>query len=300
MFQRSFVMMFLLITAGHVVAADCPPEGWDKSKLFALKGRQFEVRDAPARARLANALLPCLAHVDPELRDGVAFEALATWLRAGLLETTQIQAISLQMLNQLEHPAEDPDGVAQPFAALVLSELSRTDRIDSHFPVSLRTRLRETAARYVEGVRDYRGFEDGPGWRHGVAHGADWIMQLALNPAYGRADLEPLRDALVSQISAHGEHAYVDGETERLARAMLMLMHRGELDLVSWQATIASIAAPAPLPDWGAAFATRRGLNQRHNVRLFLLALNLGVQRSTLADRDALLKAIETGIRASD
>ena len=300
MFQRSFVMFFLLITAGHAVAADCPPEGWDKSRLLALKGRQFVVGDAPARARLANALLPCLSHADPALRDGVAYEALATWLRAGLLETTQIQAISVQLLNQLEHPSDDRDGVAQPFAALVLSELSRTDRIAPHFPASLRIRMRETAASYVEGVRDYRGFEDGLGWRHGVAHGADWIMQLALNPAYGRAELEPLRDALVSQISAHGDHAYVDGEAERLARAMLMLMHRSELDLVSWQVTLETIASPAPLPDWGAAFTTRRGLNQRHNVRLFFLALNQGVQRSTLADRDALLKAIETGVRASD
>ncbi|MBK8283533.1 MAG: DUF2785 domain-containing protein [Ahniella sp.] len=300
MFHRFLLMMLLLSGSGQAVAEACPPEGWDKPSLVALKARQFVVDDADERARLAETLVPCLADPDPELRDGVAYEAMSTWLRAEGLASAQVQALSAQLLAQLEHPAVDPEGVAQPFAALLLSELARTDRINPHFPDALRNRMLHSAEAYVAGMTDYRGFEEGLGWRHGVAHGADWIMQLALNPAYDRAALERLRAALLSQVPARGEHAYTDGESERLARAILVLMHRSELDPVSWHQTLATVSAPAPLPDWAAAFMSRRGLNQRHNVRLFLLALNLGVQRSTLADREALLHTIDAAIKASD
>ena len=30
-------------------------------------------------------------------------------------------------------------------------------------------------------VRDYRGFDAKQGWRHGVAHGADLLLQLSRN-----------------------------------------------------------------------------------------------------------------------
>ena len=38
------------------------------------------------RQKLALALLPCLSNPDPGLRDGVAFEAYYTWMRAKLLD----------------------------------------------------------------------------------------------------------------------------------------------------------------------------------------------------------------------
>ncbi|MGE3106460.1 MAG: hypothetical protein AB7K14_14620, partial [Lysobacterales bacterium] len=43
-----------------------------------------------------------------------------------------------------------------------------------------------------------------------------------------------------------------------------------------WQDWFAAVAAPAPLPDWRAAFQSRAGLARRHNVRAFLSAIYIG------------------------
>ena len=47
----------------------------------------------------------------------------------------------------------------------------------------------DAAARYLQSVRDYRGFDEREGWRHGVAHGSDLIWQLAVNPRTSKSQL---------------------------------------------------------------------------------------------------------------
>ena len=42
----------------------------------------------------------------------------------------------------------------------------------------------------MKSMLDYRGFVPGAGWRRAVAHGADLLMQLALNPAVERTQLD--------------------------------------------------------------------------------------------------------------
>jgi len=50
--------------------------------------------------------------------------------------------------------------------------------------------LLNAAANYLVALRDYRGFDDGVGWRHGVAHAADLLAQLALSPSFGRVEMD--------------------------------------------------------------------------------------------------------------
>ena len=81
-----------LVLAGMLLSssaqAACPPEGTDASSLRLLREQRFVVPDG-TRAALVETLPACLSDPDPTLRDGVAYEALSAWLRAGLLDATQ-------------------------------------------------------------------------------------------------------------------------------------------------------------------------------------------------------------------
>lgn len=46
------------------------------------------------------------------------------------------------------------------------------------------------AARNVIAICDYRSFDERDGWRHAVAHAADLLMRLALNPALTGTQLD--------------------------------------------------------------------------------------------------------------
>ncbi|MBC7916283.1 MAG: DUF2785 domain-containing protein [Rhodoferax sp.] len=288
-----------LALASLARAQTCPPAQTDIAALRALKTAQWKLEDAAKREALAVALIPCLASPNPELRDGIAFEALSTWLRSKQLSAATQQTLFQRLLTQLQSEAHDTDGFARPFATLALSEVARADRVTPFLSIEERASLVSTAVMYLQGVKDYRGFAAGEGWRHGVAHGADLLMQLALNPAVDKGQLERMVTAVQTQIAPISGHSYIFGESERLARPVLYAARRGLLDAAWWQAWVQAVVSPAPLSAWDAAFESTAGLSRLHNTKAFLLALYVNVQESrnevllsTLLPpvRDALLK----------
>ncbi len=280
------------------VAADrcraaCPPEDWDEPSLHALKSEGFALEDA-LRASLALGLLDCLADPRPALRDGIAFEALSAWMRAGQLDSANLRVLKSRLLGQLQ--AEDPQGVARPFAALVLAELSRADLIAPWMEATEREALLTAAAAYLAAVRDYRGFEVGAGWRHGVAHGADWVLQLALNPALDAAQLARLRDAVGAQVLAADGHAYVFNEPARLAAPLLFIARRGVFDEADWRRWL--LQFPPRLGEARALWSDPSALAARHNLQALLLTLHFEASRSEDAGIRSLLPGVLEALQA--
>lgn len=140
----------------------CPPEGTDPASLQLLREQKFAVPD-DVRAALVAGFPACLADPDPALRDGVAYEGLSTWLRAGQVDVAQRRALRDRLYAMLGQ--EDAAGFGPPFAALVLSEVARTDRIAPWMSVEERADMVALAVGYLASVRDYRGFDAVEGWR---------------------------------------------------------------------------------------------------------------------------------------
>jgi len=284
--------------AQPLLAGGCPPQGFDRAALETLKSSKFELADPARRQKLALALLPCLSDPDPGLRDGIAFEAYYSWMRAKLLDVPTRAELLAQLVAMLEAGQADRDGFRQPFAALVLAEVARTDRIESWLTPARRTALVDSAARYVTSVRDYRGFDPKEGWRHGVAHGADLLLQLTLNPAVDRAGLDRLLAAVAAQVAPRGEHSYIYGESERLARPVLFAAQRGLHTPAEWNAWLLEVSAPAPFENWNAAFASSAGLARRHNVHAFIYALYANARESDDPKIQALVPGLSSVLTA--
>ena len=249
--------------------AGCPPQGASDASLVALKDAGFEVVDARTRETLAFALIDCLASPDPSLRDGIAYEGLRHWLRANAIAPETLRALRTRLFAMLDAP--DPQGVARPFAALTLAEVARTDRIEPWMRDDERAALVERAAAYLESVDDYRGYESGAGWRHGVAHGADWAMQLTLNPKLDRDQLDRLLQAVATQAVPAAGHAYVFGESERLARPLLFVARRNLHSETEWMAWFSALSSR--LGDPALAWKDAGWLARRHDLAAFLNVL---------------------------
>jgi hypothetical protein len=258
----------------------CPPPGKTRAELVQLKQAKFAVASADDRNRLALQLLSCLADPDPAIRDGVVFEGLSTWLRGKALLPDTVLALEAALEKSLTDPP-DARGFRRPFAALVLSEVARVDRIEPVFIDSTRERLVDLAATSLVAVTDYRGFDNREGWRHGVAHGSDLALQLALNQKVGAAALRRLVEAVTAQIAPKGSLFYTFGEPERLARAVIFIHRRNLLQPAFWEEWFAGLSSPKPLSDWGSAFQTTEGLARRHNTLAFLHALAAAGRSST-------------------
>jgi len=255
--------------AQAAAAGVCPA-----AALREAKAAQWLVADNAQRQALAIQAVACLSSPDPVERDELAFEALQAWMRGDKLNGGIVHMLRILLSAQLDAP--DPQGFARPFAALVLAEVARLDRLKPYLTPEQRTQLVGAAADYLQSVRDYRGFDERQGWRHGVAHAADLMLQLSLNPALGRADHERMLAAIASQVAPEGEHFYHYGEGERLMAPVFYLSRAKTMVCSDWDRWFANLAA-APT----AAPVTRQAALARiHNLKGFLQPMYVSIGES--------------------
>ncbi len=270
MTMRRLCLFVLATLACANVHAQCPAPSLPASQWKQLQARDFSLPDGENIQRAALALLACLDDPNPELRDGIAFEALSAWMRGQRVST----ATGRQLLQHLSARLRAPDerGFGRPFAALVLAEVARMDRMRPFLAPSDFSALVADAADYVTNIRDYRGFDEREGWRHGVAHGADLFMQLALNPRTSKSELDAMLAAVAMQV-APANHSYVYGESARLARAVVFIAQRHLHSKEEWTAWLRRLATPAPFHDWSTAQQSQAGLAKHHDTTAFFNAL---------------------------
>lgn len=232
----------------------------------------------------ARDFASCLGAPSPFLRDQIGYEGLTAALRSGnISEATRRDLIADLSANLA---IEDEAGFLAPFSALALSEVARTDRIDAFLSPEEHTLLAESTASYLASVSDFRAYSDTEGWRHGVAHGADIAMQLALNPNVEPADLKTLKQAVTTQITGRSGHAFVAGEPERLARPIFFMATREVFINEEWAEWFSVLADPAPLTDWSGAFKSETDLARLHNLKAFARVIYIN---ASLSENEALV-----------
>ena len=291
-----FTLVAIAAAEAGAQRGHCPPPDWPVTRLEALKRDGFKVPDTVPRQDLAVSLLPCLADPNPLVRDGIAFEALSTWMRAGQLDRATLEALRVDLLRALGQP--DRDGFLAPFAALVLSEIARTDRVAAWMSADQRDATVRGAVSYLTNVNDYRAFDDKAGFRHGVAHGADLALQLALNPATSKAQLDQLLLAVASQVAPAGNVAYWAGEPDRLARPVVFIAQRKLHSEDEWRKFFDAVSSPQPLRSWQAAFTSEVGIRKRHNVRAFLLSVYASASSSEDPGMRGLIGPVTAALKA--
>lgn len=285
----------LAAPAAAQVVDVCPVGKWSDADLEQFKRAKFAMPDPQAQRKLALGLAGCLGDPSPRVRDGVAYGALTTWMRAEQLDRPTLIELRERLLPMLV--GRDPQGFQAPFAALVLAEVARTDRIKAWLSAGEREALVQAAGSYLAGIEDYRAFSDTEGFRHGVAHGADFALQLVLNPAVTKPQLDRLLAAIATQVSPRQPVAYTTGESDRLARPVLFMAQRGLHSDEEWKTWFGQVTSPAPMASWDEAFSSRLGIARRHNARAFLLSVYASASASENAGVRQLLPPVREGLK---
>lgn len=294
---RKLGIAALLVAPFSPSLATCPPMAASKSSLLALKSADWVLADDRNRQALALALLDCLGDADPVLRDDLAFGALSRWLRARQIAPATMQSIRLALLPRIDPAAHDTAGFGPPFAALVLAEIARADRLQPFLSGKERDQLVRAGAAYLASVRDYRGFDARDGWHHGVAHGADLMLQLALNPALARDEVDSILAAVASQVIAADAHFYIYGEGERLMAPVFYIGRRALLSEDEWNAWFVALTSRRQKP----AAPTQASLAANHDLAAFLLPLYASLRESGDAQMQArMLPAVAAALKTLD
>lgn len=277
---RIMIALAVLAMPGQVLAQKAIPCPVAAAERQAERYASSALIAAPAKL---DALIACLADPDPAARDDFAFTTLAKAMRSEGFPAALVQRSREKLLAMLGDNSRDLHGVRRPFAIIALSEVARYDRLNNVLTPAERRELAASAVAYLRGVTDYRGFTPGEGWRHGIAHGADLFMQLAMHSQLHPDDASAMLNAIASQVAPSGSHSYIHGESGRLARPLLFLVANGKVTDAQLMASFATLK-PDTAPRWAAAYASLDGLAALHNTRAFAMTLMVEALRSKEPD----------------
>lgn len=243
---------------------------------------EMAVPDDRPLPELTAELVTMLGSTDPVERDQVAFCVLAAWIADGVYDDLLV-SFGDSICNGLRVDLGMPEGDAvfrRSFSALVLASCVERDNVAHLVPIDVALKWAERSIEWFTRERDLRGWVDGKGWAHSVAHGAELVTALARSRHLDADQLGVLLDVIAERLTTHATRVLVDGEDDRLAYAALAVMQRNLLDsgwLEDWVQTLAAAAevetSPLEKPA-GAEFAAR---NTSNFLRALYAHLSIGI-----------------------
>jgi hypothetical protein len=251
-----------------------------------LADRTFVPPDAFA---FVDQYLDALGSHDPELRDGLFYEAVDTWIGQGRLAVGQLSALAARLLSDgflfkgIGEPA-GPDVFRRTFSLLILASILQ--RLQAEPACPWVPAIAGAMARYVPGEQDLRGYVSPQGWAHAPAHAADVLAALAASRHLEDAWTDRLL-ALTRTLLLKSREVYTHQEDRRLARVVSTLCAHRSVDPLPWLQALAEACPPS--------FSDMAGYARRTNLLDFLRALYF--QLRLVPGREALTAEVELQVR---
>lgn len=196
---------------------------------------------------LTAELTQLLGSTDPSTRDDVAYATLATWISRGVYDEL-LSGLGDGIVPGLgtDLGAVESDSVfRRSYSALVIAECVARDNAAGLMSGRTIMRWGDCLASWYTREADHRGYVPGKGWAHAIAHGADAFAMLAESRHLRRPELVVLLDVLADRILDRRTDRLGDGETDRIAAAVLNVFRRDEIELKIIEPWIQRLASGA-------------------------------------------------------
>lgn len=185
---------------------DRPEQATDKSYLRSLVENDYTLPDNIDSYAFATALLANFASTDAELRDELSYMLLARGIvDKGRLAPDQMRELLVRAVDDehlFTHIGEvGTDSVfMRSFSNLLVAVILYADSKQPHLPEEAVRRTKQALLNYARQERDWRGYVEGKGWAHALAHLADALDECAQHPTMGEADRVEILN-LVSELA---------------------------------------------------------------------------------------------------
>lgn len=206
-----------------------------KDKLQTIARMNFVVPEEIELFPLALEMMDHIGSPDQELRDDLIYTSFSRWiLKYRLFDGSQLRQLLLIALDDqhiLYHVGEaETDSVfTRSFSVLILPLTLIANRERPFLNESDIHYVKDRMLKYLEKENDLRGYVEGKGWAHAVAHTGDAIDDLAQCPEMGKTDLIEILNA-ISEKMCFDNAPYIYDEDERMTTAVISVLKRQLLE----------------------------------------------------------------------
>jgi hypothetical protein len=214
---------------------------WDQ-----VQAAGFEVPSDRPLDDLTAELTTMLGSTRPEVRDGTAYPALATWIDNGVYDDLLVGLGDGMVAGLSVGLGESGTDTVfrRSFSALIVAECLERDNSQHLLPGGKVMEWGDRLATWFLTERDTRGFVPGKGWAHAVAHGADALGALGESPHLAGAEHAVLLDILAERlVQQPADEPLGSGEPDRIAAAAMVILRRNTLGVDALEAWVHRIGA---------------------------------------------------------
>lgn len=178
------------------------------------------------------ALLPNLRSTDAELRDNLSYYTFVNLLNKYPLTAGQLEDLLELVASEdfLRHRIgeDDTDSVfGRSFSVLIVAAIIDYDTKRLQLSAPCVQETLHVVLDYAKNERDYRGYVDGKGWAHAVAHTADALDSFAQHPLVTNDTRLMILEAIAHLASLSSPLTYM--EDDRLAYPVLRMVEAKQL-----------------------------------------------------------------------
>ncbi|ATP41561.1 hypothetical protein CSE16_16825 [Solibacillus sp. R5-41] len=185
-------------------------------------------------------MLDNIGHPDSYIRDNLIYQAFCFVIHEDKIDTNMTEHILETCLDEnhlyfnLNQSKKDDSVLVRSFSALVIALILYKDASQQKISKTLVTNALNKSVEYMQQEFDYRGYIDGKGWAHSVAHGSDLLSNVIAHPlcceSLHTKCLDIIRKCLIT------DYAYIDEEDERLLNVIDKLLKKGmsDIELKRW------------------------------------------------------------------
>lgn len=228
---------------------------------------------------LAAELFSYLGSTDPELRDQIAYETFANFLKRDYYSLEEIEIYIANLLANLDigiGETESDSVFLRSFSVLFLAEIVHNDNEAPRLKSPVIQTILEKGLRYLASEKDLRGYVEGKGWAHALAHTADLLLVLGKNLNTSEREHTLILIGVGEKLIQPTTRVYMYGEDDRLSRATLEVMRRGTLSVTFVRQWLDSLIKPNN-DTWKGAWTKEKTTCAFLNVRNFVRSLFLQV-----------------------
>ena len=217
-----------------------------KQLLAQIKDNDCKVPEGTDVDGIISDMLRYIGHTDGELRDKLIYSTFCGWIDNGTLSVNQMKHILTTCLGEqcLFYciGENNTDSVfTRSFSSLAIALAFAMHDEKPFLTIDELQNIKKTVLRYVCQEKDYRGYVDGKGWAHAIAHVADALANIAGCEIDGSSCLnsECLLEILqaVKALVCNKDYVYTAEEDERLVVVINSVCSNETLthdDIISW------------------------------------------------------------------
>ncbi|VDG96902.1 Protein of uncharacterised function (DUF2785) [Lysinibacillus sphaericus] len=192
--------------------------------------------------KLISEMLKDIGSTDSQLRDELIYITFGQMIvTKNVLNTDQIKQL-LDICVDDQHlfyrlgESETDSVFVRSFSVLILPLILNVDQRDAFLSEAEIKYVRKRLSTYVREENDVRGYVDGKGWAHALAHAADALGEIAKHPYIKEDNLIELLEVINAKV-LFSNSIYSHNEDERMALAAFNTIDRGllsEQQILNW------------------------------------------------------------------